>query len=66
MLQGGPYTLIAGDLHDYHYTQRNGRDYVTMGRSGASWHENGPGNIDHFLWIAMKNARPESRARKVR
>lgn len=59
MLQGRPYTVIAGHLHYYEYTKRNGRDYITMGPVGASWHKNGPGNVDHILWITMKKNGPE-------
>jgi len=59
MLQGRPYTVIAGHLHYYDYTKRNGRDYITMGPVGASWHKNGPGNVDHILWVTMKKDGPE-------
>ena len=59
MLKERPYTVIAGHLHYYDYKQRNGRDYITMGPAGASWHKDGPGNVDHFLWITMKNDKPE-------
>jgi len=59
MLKDRPYTVIAGHLHYYDYKQRNGRDYITMGPAGASWHKDGPGNVDHFLWITMKNDKPE-------
>jgi len=59
MLQGRPHTLIAGHLHYYDIEKRNGRDYITMGPVGASWHKNGPGNVDHILWITMKKDGPE-------
>lgn len=59
MLQGRPYTVIAGHLHYYNYTQRNGHDYITMGPVGASWHKNGPGNVDHILWVTMKDDGPD-------
>lgn len=59
MLQDRPYTYIAGHLHYYDYKERHGRDYITMGPAGASWHKDGPGNIDHFLWITMKKEGPE-------
>ena len=59
MLQGRPHTLIAGHLHYYEIEKRNGTDYITMGPIGASWHKNGPGNVDHILWVTMKNAGPE-------
>jgi len=59
MLRGRPHTVIAGHLHYYDYQNRNGVDYITMGPVGASWHKNGPGNVDHILWITMKQDGPE-------
>jgi len=59
MLQGRPYTVIAGHLHYYEIQKRHGRDYITMGPIGASWHKNGPGNVDHLLWVTMKKSAPE-------
>lgn len=59
MLQGRPYTVIAGHLHYYEIQKRHGRDYITMGPIGASWHKNGRGNVDHVLWITMKKNAPE-------
>lgn len=59
MLQGRPHTLIAGHLHYYDYQKRSGVDYITMGPVGASWHKNGPGNVDHILWVTMKEGGPE-------
>ena len=59
MLKDRPYTIIAGHLHYYDIKQRNGRDYITMGPVGASWHKNGPGNVDHILWVTMKDDAPE-------
>ena len=59
MLQGRPHTMIAGHLHYYDYKNHDGSDYITMGPVGASWHKNGPGNVDHILWITMKKGGPE-------
>jgi hypothetical protein len=59
MVQGRPYTFIAGHLHYYEIEKRSGRDYITHGPAGASWHQNGPGNVDHILWITMKDDGPE-------
>lgn len=59
MLQDRAYTVIAGHLHYYDYTRRKGRDYITMGPAGASWHKNGPGNVDHILWVTMQEEGPE-------
>jgi predicted phosphodiesterase len=59
MLQGRPHTVITGHLHYYDIEKRNGRDYIMMGPVGASWHKNGPGNVDHILWVTMKKDGPE-------
>jgi UDP-2,3-diacylglucosamine pyrophosphatase LpxH len=59
MVQGRPHTFITGHLHYYDYKNRNGTDYITMGPMGASWHKNGPGNVDHILWVTMKQGGPE-------
>jgi hypothetical protein len=59
MLQDRPYTVIAGHLHYYDIARRHERDYITQGPVGASWHKNGPGNVDHILWITMQEDGPE-------
>jgi len=59
MLKDRPHTVIAGHLHYYDYKKRSGVDYITMGPVGASWHKNGPGNVDHLLWVTMKDDGPE-------
>ncbi len=59
MLQGRPHTVIAGHLHYYDYQKRNDVDYITMGPVGASFHKNGPGNVDDILWVTMKQGGPE-------
>lgn len=59
MLQDRPHTFIAGHFHYYVNENRNGIDHITMGPIGASWHKNGPGNVDHILWVTMKKDGPE-------
>lgn len=59
MLRNRPHTVITGHEHYYDIQQRNGRDYITMGPVGASWHKNGDGNVDHILWVTMKDGGPE-------
>lgn len=53
LLQDRPYTFVAGHLHYYELEERLGRDYITMGPAGASWHKDGGGNVDHILWVTM-------------
>ena len=50
--------MIAGHEHDYLYTQRHGKDYVTMGTTGGIWLEDGPGRMDHIAWVTMTDEGP--------
>jgi hypothetical protein len=59
LLEDRDYTFIAGHLHYYELEERKGRDYITMGPAGASWHKDGPGNVDHILWVTMTEDGPE-------
>ncbi|MHC4990508.1 MAG: metallophosphoesterase family protein [Planctomycetota bacterium] len=58
MLQDRDYTFFAGHMHYYKHEKRHGRDYVTMGPAGASFHKDGPGNVDHILWVSMTDDGP--------
>jgi hypothetical protein len=58
LLQGRSYTFLAGHLHYYDILERFGQDYITMGPAGASFHKNGPGNVDHILWVTMTEDGP--------
>ena len=59
MLKDRPYTFFAGHLHYYDYDELNGREYITIGPAGASWHHDGPGNVDHILWVTMTGEGPQ-------
>jgi hypothetical protein len=58
LLEDRPYTFVAGHMHYYDIDKRKGRDYITMGPAGASWHKDGPGNVDHILWVTMTDDGP--------
>ena len=58
LLQGRDYTFLAGHLHYYEIEERFDRDYITMGPAGASFHKDGPGNVDHVLWVSMTEDGP--------
>ena len=58
LLQDRSYTFVAGHLHYYDIEERFGRDYITMGPAGASFHKDGPGNVDHILWVTMTDDGP--------
>ena len=59
LLQDRDYTFFAGHLHYYDYDLLYGRDYITMGPAGASWHHVGEGNVDHIMWVTMTDDGPE-------
>ena len=59
LLKGRSFTWFAGHLHYYDYDNIDGNEYITMGPAGASWHHDGPGNVDHITWVTMKEDGPE-------
>lgn len=59
MLQSRDFTWFAGHLHYYDYDEIDGREYITMGPAGASFHHEGPGNVDHMTWVTMTDDGPE-------
>lgn len=59
LLANRPYTVFAGHTHTYDYTQRNGRDYITMGMTGGLSPELGTkGNMDHITLVTMNGSEP--------
>jgi len=58
-LQDRNFTWFAGHLHYYDYDLIDGHEYITMGPAGASFHHEGPGNVDHVTWITMTDQGPE-------
>ncbi len=59
LLKGRKHTFFAGHLHYYDYDEINGVEYITMGPSGASFHHEGPGNVDHITWVTMTESGPQ-------
>ena len=59
LLMTRDYTFFAGHLHYYDYDNINDREYITIGPTGASWHHDGPGNVDHVMWVTMIDEGPE-------
>ncbi|HPA46864.1 MAG TPA: metallophosphoesterase [bacterium] len=59
-LQGRPYTVIAGHVHNYTKCIRHGREYYTLATTGGSSKLRGIeyGEFDHILWITMTNEGP--------
>ena len=59
LLSTRSFTWFAGHLHYYDYDNIEGKEYITMGPIGASWHHDGPGNVDHMTWITMTDDGPQ-------
>jgi len=59
LLTGRPHTFFGGHLHYYDYDQIDGYEHITMGPAGASFHLEGPGNVDHMMWVTVTDAGPK-------
>jgi len=59
LLKNRKHTFFAGHLHYYDYDNMEGVEYITMGPAGASFHEAGPGNVDHIMWVTMTEEGPQ-------
>jgi hypothetical protein len=59
LLKGRDHTFFAGHLHYYDYDNIDGHEHITMGPAGASFHHDGPGNVDHVMWVTMTENGPE-------
>ena len=59
LLKDRDHTFFAGHLHYYDYDKIDGHEYITIGPAGASWHHDGPGNVDHITWITMTEDGPQ-------
>jgi hypothetical protein len=59
LLKGRKHTFFAGHLHYYDYDNFDGREHITMGPAGASFHHEGPGNVDHIMWVTMTENGPQ-------
>jgi hypothetical protein len=59
LLEQRRHTFFAGHLHYYDYDMIDGVEYITMGPAGASFHHDGPGNVDHIAWVTMQDGGPQ-------
>ncbi len=59
MLKDREHTFVGGHLHYYDYDLIDGHEHITMGPAGASFHHEGPGNVDHVMWVTMTEDGPE-------
>jgi hypothetical protein len=58
LLKDRNHTFFGGHLHYYDYDNIDGREHITMGPAGASFHQEGPGNVDHIMWVTMTDDGP--------
>ncbi len=58
-LEDRDHTFFAGHLHYYDYDNIDGHEHITMGPAGASFHHEGPGNVDHIAWVTMTDGGPQ-------
>jgi hypothetical protein len=59
LLKGRDHTFFAGHLHYYDYDKIDGYEHITMGPAGSSFHHEGPGNVDHIMWVTMTDEGPQ-------
>ena len=59
LLKDRGHTFLAGHLHYYDYDKIDGHEHITMGPAGASFHQEGPGNVDHVMWVTMTEEGPQ-------
>jgi 3',5'-cyclic AMP phosphodiesterase CpdA len=59
LLADRAHTFFAGHLHYYDYDNIDGHEYITVGPAGASFHHDGPGNVDHLIWVTMTDEGPQ-------
>ena len=59
LLEGRRHTFFAGHLHYYDYDLIDDTEYITMGPAGASFHKDGPGNVDHITCVTMGSSGPQ-------
>ena len=59
LLKDRDHTFFGGHLHYYDYDNIDGHEHITMGPAGASFHHEGPGNVDHVMWVTMTKEGPQ-------
>ncbi len=53
-----PYSVINGHFHTYGHTDKNSRDYITLGTTGGSQNDQSDMAFDHITWVTMTSAGP--------
>lgn len=58
LLAGRNSTVVAGHNHYFEHQVRDGRDYFVTGTAGGISHQEGPGKMDHVLWVTVPANQP--------
>ncbi|MEK5162154.1 metallophosphoesterase [Paenibacillus sp. FSL R5-0527] len=59
LLAERPYTVVSGHVHYLEVTEKRGRQYIQMGKTGGLHCFEGPGDIHHILSVKMRGGVPQ-------
>lgn len=57
-LANRPYTMFSGHVHSYARTERQGREYFTLGTTGGGQNAKDPMAFDHLTLVTMTSEGP--------
>lgn len=57
-LANRPYTVFSGHVHSFARTERQGREYFTLGTTGGGQNAKDPMAFDHLTLVTMTNEGP--------
>jgi hypothetical protein len=59
LLADRPYTVVSGHVHYLEVTEKQGRQYIQMGKTGGLHCFEGKGDIHHILSVKMRGGAPQ-------
>ena len=59
LLVDRPYTVVSGHVHYLEVTEKRGRQYIQMGKTGGLHCFDGNGDIHHILSVKMRGGVPQ-------
>lgn len=59
LLADRPYTVVSGHVHYLEVTEKQGRQYIQMGKTGGLHCFEGKGDIHHILSVKMRGGVPQ-------
>ncbi|XID91499.1 metallophosphoesterase family protein [Paenibacillaceae bacterium WGS1546] len=59
LLEERPYTVVSGHVHYLEVTEKRGRQYIQMGKTGGLHCFEGQGDIHHILSVKMRGGVPQ-------